>query len=242
MNSWNLAEQPRSSYTRQLHWALWSCAKQRLLARKLDIYRFFEKSVRIVLVRRGASLFSDPRIQVEQERFYLPMLGDEHEKNPLSNLAGVLSAFGHVLHAFFLALKLRRRGLDTHLVHGHHSYHKDSLALFLARLCRVPLVISPVDGDVNQMMRRNTPLLAIGRFVLSRADVTIAVSRPLQRALQASGVSGIYLSNSVDTTSVCPTRRSPRDNGILFVGIMTDNKRPLLLLRALRELLREFPG
>lgn len=244
MSSWNSPERSRSSYKEQ-HASpsiVVVCdATPGLVARKLDIYRFFRKPVRIVLVRRGAPFFLDPRIRVEQERICLPLQGDEHEKNALSNMAAALSVIGYLLHTFFLATKLHRRGLDIQLVHAHFIFPQGLFGVVLARLCRVPFVISAVGDDVNQMMRRNTPLRAVCRFVLARADVTIAVSRPLQRALQRSGVSSIYLPNSVDTTSISPKRQSPRNNSILFVGTMMSAKRPILLLRAFERVVARVP-
>jgi glycosyltransferase involved in cell wall biosynthesis len=80
----------------------------------------------------------------------------------------------------------------------------------------------------------------MSRFVLAQADLVLAVSAPLQRKLQQFGVArSIYLPNSVDTVSIRPADVSS-NKSILFVGSMTRNKRPLVLLHAFELVLRRI--
>jgi glycosyltransferase involved in cell wall biosynthesis len=212
-----------------------------LASRKLDIYRFFEEPPRIMLVRRGDRFPTDARTRVQIEAIHLPVVGLE-EKKPMPALSAVLSAVGYLLHAPFLAMRLRGRRFGIRLVHAHFIFPQGLFGLILARLWRVPLVISAVGSDVNVIIRKNVALRTICRFVLLRADVTIAVSKPLQRALQHLGIANsVHLPNSVDTKSICRDGGNPVADTILFVGSMTENKRPLLLLRAFQRVVEIVP-
>jgi glycosyltransferase involved in cell wall biosynthesis len=146
------------------------------------------------------------------------------------------------MHVFFIALRLIRRRHAIHLLHAHFIFPQGLFGLILARLCRVPFVLSAVGDDVNVMLRRNAVLRTICRFLMAQADVTIAVSLPLQRALKQFGIANtVHLPNSVDTTTIFPGGELPKSASILFVGSMTTNKRPLMLLRAFERVVTEVP-
>jgi len=206
-----------------------------LATRELDIYRFFRKPPRVVLARRGASFPIDRRIVVQPEIIHLPVIGLEDKRLSNKFLAGI-SVIGYLLHAVRLAVRLRRRKFNIQLVDAHVVLPQGLFGLILARLCRVPLVIEATGTDVNQEMRKNAALRAICRLVLARANAIIAPTRSLQRGLRVFGnTESVYLPNSVDTISIFPTSTPPKDNSILFVGRMTENKRPLLLLRSFEK-------
>lgn len=165
------------------------------------------------------------------------------EKGPLHVFSAVLSAIGYLLHAFVVTLRLSQRGSRINLVHAHYIFPQGLFGLILARFCRVPFVVSAVGSDVNVMIRENTVFRAICLFVAHRADVTIAVSGPLRRALEWFGVGkSVYLPNSVDTASILPKDESLDSGSILFVGAMTHYKRPLVLLSAFERVVATVPG
>jgi glycosyltransferase involved in cell wall biosynthesis len=216
-----------------------------LLSRILDVYRFFEKPPRIVIVRRGRPVRLDPRspIQLEVVSLPSPIIGFES-----SGLFAFLSALPLVVtylaHAFALYIRIREHvTLPVRLVHAHYVLPQGLLGLLLARLFRVPLFVTAVGSDVNIDMKRSIILRALSVFVLRHAYQTIAVSKPLQLALNRAGiVDAIYVPNSVDTNSISTTERSISGNSILFVGSMIEPKRPMLLLRAFERVVREVPS
>jgi len=139
------------------------------------------------------------------------------------------------MHTVPITLKLLRRRHAIRIIHAHFIFPQGLFGLVLASLCRVPLIVSAVGDDVNIMLRRNALLRTMCRYVLARTHVTIAVSIPLQRVLKQFGVTNVvYLPNSVDTTTISPSNSSKRGS-ILFVGHMTHNKRPLMLLHAFQR-------
>jgi glycosyltransferase involved in cell wall biosynthesis len=147
------------------------------------------------------------------------------------------------MYTFPVALRLLRRRHTVHLLHAHFIFPQGLFGLLLARICGLPFVISTVGDDVNVMLRRNAILRTVSRFVLARADVIIAVSIPLQNVLKEFGIANtIYLPNSVDTTAIGPNGELPKTGSILFVGSMTANKRPLVLLRAFERVVAKFPN
>jgi glycosyltransferase involved in cell wall biosynthesis len=199
------------------------------MSRKLNLYRFFPKSPWIVLVRRDGFFPPDSRT-VQMVTIRLPVVGFEDKKHYLQ---ATLSVIGYLAHAFLLPLKLHWNRQSIQLVHAHFILPQGLFGLILARLYRVPLVISVVGGDVNELMSNNLGFRVICRLILSRATVAIAVSRPLLRSLQRYGLTNtVYLPNSVDTSNIFPSGRRSGERRILFVGTMTNVKRPLLVLNA----------
>jgi glycosyltransferase involved in cell wall biosynthesis len=209
------------------------------VSQKLEVYRFFDQPPKIMLVRRGAPFSIDPVIHVEPQRIGLPVIGLDGGIG--RRLMGFVAVAGYLSLALLLALKLNRRKLVIELVHAHFIFPQGLFGLALARLCRVPLIISAVGSDVNVFVRQNPLLAVLCRLVLKRAAVTIAVSRPLQAALRRFGISSIYLPNSVDTISILPKTESANQT-ILFVGSMTENKRPLVVLDAFERVFKRIPS
>jgi glycosyltransferase involved in cell wall biosynthesis len=93
------------------------------------------------------------------------------------------------------------------------------------------------------MMRKSILLRGMCRRVLKCADVTLAVSKPLQRRLSNCGIKdAVYLPNSVDTESIPKVEGSANKERILFVGNLTENKRPLVLIKAFEDVIKLVPG
>jgi len=216
-----------------------------LLSRILDVYRFFERTPRIVIVRRGRPINLDPRLPSQLEVVPLPgpILGFE-SLGLLALLSTMFSVIVYLAHGFALYLKIRGHVvLPIRLVHAHVVLPQGLLGVLLARLLKVPLLITAAGTDVNVDMNRSIVHRALSLFVLRNAFRTIAVSKPLQSILNQTGIANvIYLPNSVDTSSFSTTTKSASGNSILFVGSMVAAKRPLLLLRAFERVAREVPG
>jgi len=209
-----------------------------LVLRILDVYRYFRKAPQVILVRRTNERSSVwPQSSVRVEVVPLPVKGFE-SSDLASRFGAICAVIAYLTYSLVLYLRLRGRSNVIRLVHAHFIFPQGLFGLVLARLFRVPLIISAEGSDVNTIMRRNAPLRAICRFVLNRADRIIAVSIPLQRTLRRFGmVRTLYLPNSVDTATISPDSDCRKSDCILFVGSMTCNKRPLVLLRAFERVL-----
>ena len=202
-----------------------------LTTRVLDIYRFFQRSPNMILVRRGQRFSIDRRISVKQEVIPLPAIG--LEKTTLANLfRAVLSMIGYLMYSVVIFLKTGSGGNRVRLVHAHFIIPQGVFGFLVSRMFRAPLVVTAVGKDVNVFMR-NRLLRVVCLQILNRAYVTIAVSRPLQEQLIRHGVPNVvYIPNSVDHASVTEVDRSRSENSIIFIGSMTSRKRPLVLLKA----------
>jgi len=205
-----------------------------LTSRMLDVYRFFRVSPQVILVRRGdvpSSYLVDPRPDFELIRVPLPVVGVE-ESNLLAMLSALIVTIGYLLCIFRVCLSIRRRQ-TIRLVHALYVFPQGLAGLMLATFLRVPLLITAVGQDVNHAMQRNLLIRTMSCLVLKRAYSTIAVSEPLRRRLLEFGVTNsIYIPTSIDASRTGPSGTSNYRDKILFVGRLTDNKRPLVLIRA----------
>ena len=216
-----------------------------LLSRILDVYRFFEKPPRIVVVRRGSRVNFDRRLPSQLEIVPLPPSIIDFERSGLfAFLSALFLVLVYLAYAFPLYLRIREHVTSPiRLVHAHYVLPQGLLGVLLARMFRVPLLITAAGQDVNVDMKMNMVFRALSVFVLRHAFRTIAVSKPLQFVLSQSGIANvIYLPNSVDTSPFSTTKRSMSGNAILFVGSMTARKRPLLLLHAFERVVQEVPS
>lgn len=210
--------------------------------RILDVYRFFKEPPRIVLIRRGKQIPTDPRLSVKTQQVPLPMISLEGQHI----VSAFLSAALYLVYSLISYYKVRGQDSNVRLVHAHFIFPQGLFGLLLARFLRVPLIVTAVGSDVNVLMRSSALFRTACRFVTKQADLTIAVSRPMQRQLCQFGVANsIYLPNSVDTSSIRPIT-SPSQLGarrtILFVGNLVAGKRPILLIRAFERVLAKVPG
>jgi glycosyltransferase involved in cell wall biosynthesis len=212
-----------------------------LLSRILDVYRFFEKPPRIVLARGGRKFPTDPRLTVHFESIPVSVNGLE-DVGLAGALSVICSAIGYLLFSLILCLRIRRSRHVIGLVHAHYVLPQGLFGLVIARFLRVPLIVTVSGTDVNIMMKRIAITRALCLFVLNHAHATIAVSKPLRRWLYQFGVAHCtYVPNSVDTSSTRSLGESMHADRILFVGRLTTNKRPLILIRAFDEIAREIP-
>jgi glycosyltransferase involved in cell wall biosynthesis len=209
------------------------------LSRILDVYRFFKQPPRIILLTRGERVSTDGRLLVKRQQIPIPIITLESQRAP----AAFFWAMLYLLYSFISYCKVRRQTSNVRLVHAHFIIPQGLFGLLLARLLHVPLIVTAAGQDVNVLMRNSVLLRAICRFVSMRADLTIAVSRPLYRLLRQFGVSNsMYLPNSVDTSLIHPSNSGFTTNRtMLFVGHMTARKRPLLLVRAFARVVAEVP-
>jgi glycosyltransferase involved in cell wall biosynthesis len=211
-----------------------------LASRILDVYRFFKEPTRIILVRRGKKIPTDPRLSVRTQQVPLPRVSYQDHL-----VSACFSAALYLLYSFVSYYKIRREGSNVRLVHAHYIFPQGLFGLLLAHFLRVPLIVTAAGSDVNLQMRKSALLRTVSRFITKHADVTIAVSRPLQRELCRFGVTNtIYLPNSVDTSSIRPITSSSQlgaKRTILFVGNLIADKRPILLIRAFERVLEKVP-
>jgi glycosyltransferase involved in cell wall biosynthesis len=213
-----------------------------LLSRVLDVYRFFHSPPEIILARRKNDrlrVWTDHRLSVRVEAIPLPVIGLQNV-GILGALWAAFSSLGYLIASFVLYMKTTLAKPSPRLVHAHFIFPEGLFGLILARLLRVPLIVTAAGGDVNFMMKKNAILRTLSLFVLRRACVTIAVSKPLQAKLHRFGVQNcIHIPNSVDTCSIRPIEGSVDGNSVLFVGALNRGKQPLLLLQAFEQVVKQ---
>ena len=214
---------------------------QGLALRVLDVYNFFRRHPRIILVRRTPQISIDRRLVLLSETIPLPMLTLER-RDPLGRVLAITAALGYLLYSLVLYVRLRRIKANIRLVHAHYIFPQGLLGLLLARFLRVPLVVTASGTDVNLMMPSSSILRAACFFVLRNAYATVAVSKPLQNRLRQYQVPNcVYIPNSIDVDSIPPVKESNAETWLLFVGSMTENKQPFVMLRAFRRVLEQEP-
>jgi glycosyltransferase involved in cell wall biosynthesis len=203
----------------------------------LDVYKFFNKSPHIIVVRKGAKISADPKLSIQTETIPLSVIELERVRFP-SALPSVIS---YLLFSIIIFLRVRHRH-DIGLVHSYSILPQGLFGLLLATLLNVPLIITAIGRDVNEVMKRHTYLRAVDLFVLKRSYLTIGVSKPIVKVLREFGVwNSICIPNSVDPSSITPLESSASDDSILYVGSMTKNKRPLVLLQAFDTISKLIP-
>ena len=189
-------------------------------------------------MRKGKDISADATPCARVVAIPLPVFGIE-EVRFFTAFPAVLS---YLLYAFVLYVKIRRWKTSIQLVHSHHIFPQGLFGLMLARMLNVPLIVTATGGDVNITMTQRRALRAACLFVLKRAWAVIAVSKPLQNALRDFGISNtVYIPNSVDQRSVQAVEQSAKGDSILYVGSITQRKRPLVLLQAFDSVTKVFP-
>lgn len=212
-----------------------------LTNRILDVFGFFRQPPHIILVRRGGDISVDPRLSVRTEVIPFPIIGERGDLSTSLLGAAISSVIGYLLYSFVLYPKMQHSRETIRLVHAQFVFPQGLFGLLLARLLRVPLIITAQGLDVDIHMRNNALLRAVYLIVLRRADLIIAVSKHMQRILHQLNISSIYLPNSVDTDSIRPSRKLGNENSILFVAAMIERKQPLLLLHAFERIVEQVP-
>ncbi|MGA8904233.1 MAG: glycosyltransferase family 4 protein [Candidatus Bathyarchaeia archaeon] len=210
---------------------------QGLVSRLMDVYNFFREPPQIVLVRRGKRISFDTPLSIHEETIPLPVVGLEN----LSFLKALPVLLSYLLWILVLYGRICRLKIRVKLVHSQNIFPQGLFGLLLARLLNVPLIVTATGRDVNVTMTKWAPIRAVCLMILQRALVT-AVSKPLQKTLLKFGLSQIlYVPNSVDPSAIPAVDESAKRDSILYVGLMTKNKRPLLLLQAFEIVIRAYP-
>jgi glycosyltransferase involved in cell wall biosynthesis len=203
----------------------------------LDVYNFFREPPKVVLVRRGKRISFDTPLSIHEETIPLPVIKLEN----ISFLKALPVVLSYLLWTWVLYVKICRLKIRVKLVHSQHIFPQGLFGFLLARLLNVPLIVTATGQDVNVTMTKWAPVRAICLMVLERALVT-AVSKPLQRTLLKLGIAqSLYVPNSVDPSDIPAVDESAEPDSILYVGSMTNNKRPLLLLQAFEIVSRTYP-
>jgi glycosyltransferase involved in cell wall biosynthesis len=207
-----------------------------LLKRVLEVYKSFKNTPDILLVSRGRVL---PRygydLQTESIRTY--------RKVTEASISGLVAAFlptiTYLAFSWIVLLKIRKQRVD--LVHAHFALPQGLFGIMTSRILRVPLVVTTPGLDVNHYMR-NCILKPLISFVLKNADSVIAVSKPIHEALLRYGISrSVFIPNCIDPFSVNVTDIEGFSKSILFIGTLTNRKRPLLLLQGFQRVLAQVP-
>jgi glycosyltransferase involved in cell wall biosynthesis len=234
-----MSKVPANTARKQYAVLLISDFTEELTSRILDVYRFFRTPPRIILARRGKRMRIDARISTVQENVPVPLARLENLR--LTNLPAIaLSVSSYLLYSLVLYYKLMRT--RARLVHAHFIFPQGLFGLIIARLLRIPFCVTATGTDVNVVMTLNPLLRAVCRVVLAHADTSICVSKPLQDRLRKFGVSNtLYLPNSVDISAIKQVVPSAKGDSILYVGSMTENKRPLAVLRSFEKVVSQIP-
>jgi glycosyltransferase involved in cell wall biosynthesis len=213
-----------------------------LTNRILDVFRFFRQPPHIILARRRGDISVGPGLSVETKVIPIPFVGGlDRGDLTWDHVGRALScAVGYLVYSFVLYIKVRHSRGTIRLVHAQYIFPQGLFGLLLARLLRVPLIVTAQGLDVDNM-RDNAFLRAAYLIVLRRADLTFVVGKHMQRILRQFNISSIYLPNSVDVDSIRPSRQLGNENSILFVGSMIERKQPLVLLRAFERIADQVP-
>jgi glycosyltransferase involved in cell wall biosynthesis len=212
-----------------------------LTSRILDVYKHFQHEPHIILARKGERMSTDPKSSVEFVRVPISVIPLETftlTKAPLV----LLSMVAYTLYSVLLFLRLRNARYPVRLVHAHFIFPQGLFGLVLGSLLNVPLVVTAVGSDVNSMLKGNAIFRAACLLVLKRSRVVIAVNPSLLANLRQHEISNcVYIPNSVDMSSIKPLNGRAKEDSILYVGSMTENKRPLVLLKAYEKLIQKLP-
>jgi glycosyltransferase involved in cell wall biosynthesis len=207
-----------------------------LLKRVLDVYKSFKHTPHILLVSRGGVLPSyGYDLQIESIRTYRKVIPAS-----ISGLVGgLLPTIAYLAFSLILVLKIRKQRVD--LVHAHFAFPQGLFGLIMSRTLRVPLVVTTAGLDVNRYMQ-NRFLKPLVSFVLEHADSVIAVSKPMHKVLLRYGIfRSVFIPNCIDPFSVGLTDVEAFSKSILFIGTLTERKRPLLLLQGFQRVLAQVP-
>ncbi|MBI4640167.1 MAG: glycosyltransferase family 4 protein [Candidatus Tectomicrobia bacterium] len=145
-----------------------------------------------------------------------------------------------------LALLIRKKKWDFHLIHAHMAAPAGFAGVLLGKLLRKPVVITVHGSDIHTYPQY--PLLGkMVRFSLKHADKVVAVSQALASQALALGVSQEQLAvvyNGVDLQLFQRLDREAMQRRLgltgqqvlLFVGLLISRKAPSHLLQAFKTL------
>lgn len=144
---------------------------------------------------------------------------------------------------FSFFLKGLEVGKSCDLIHAHWTI-SGLIALLVGKWYKKPIVLTVHGSDIN-VLNKKYFLKLVNRFILSRMDAVIAVSPTLKKRIEEMGVPQeklSYISNGVDTGEFYPAPVDfPIPKRILWVGRMSKEKGLDVLIKAMKEILREVP-
>jgi glycosyltransferase involved in cell wall biosynthesis len=89
---------------------------------------------------------------------------------------------------------------------------------------------------------KNCFLKPLASLVLEHADAVVAVSKPIHKVLLRYGIfRSVFIPNCIDPFSVSVTDVETFSKSILFIGTLTERKRPFLLLQGFQRILAQVP-
>jgi len=185
-------------------------------------------------------------IEIFRYRYIIP---ESHQQ--LTYEGGILAALGKnhwnkVLIPFFMLsflLKGLRVGKSCDLIHAHWTV-SGLIALLVRKWHKKPIVLTVHGSDINALNKKFL-LKLVNRFILSKVDNIIAVSPALKEKVIEMGILQEklwYIPNGVDTDEFYPAPiESPVPKRILWVGRMSKEKGLPILIKAMKEILKEIP-
>ena len=157
----------------------------------------------------------------------------------------LLTPFFLAISLFFCAIKVRKSGFKFDLLDGHYFYPDGIATAIVAKLLKVPYVITARGTDINLISKFRIPAKLI-RWAAAGASANITVSRALKDKMVALGVSPekiAVLRNGVDTNLFVMNdpaliRQKLKITGtvLLSVGNLVELKGHSLIVQALAEL------
>ena len=151
-------------------------------------------------------------------------------------LSSIVSLMAHVAIGTVIGIvTVLRRKLDTIL--GVFAFPQGLIALLVGKLTHRRIVMMTDGGDIDVLLGRMA-VLAIVRSCLRRADLVTALNRTKRKRLRSLNIHAEVCSTfGVDTSRF---RYIPLDQkeqcSVLYVGRLSKEKRPDLLLRACSRL------
>ena len=176
-----------------------------------------------------------------------------HPRYPLLPKVGMTVApFLLAAAALPAARAIAAQGFDFDLIDAHYLYPDGVAAALLAGWLRKPFVVTARGSDVTLVGNHALPR-ALMRWAAARASAVCGVSRSLVDTLQSWGVAPTklhVLRNGVDLERFTPlpvdaSREALALRGapvLLMVGHLVELKGHAIVIDALPELLRSFPG
>jgi glycosyltransferase involved in cell wall biosynthesis len=116
------------------------------------------------------------------------------------------------------------------IVHSYFLVPQGLVGLVASLFSRSALIVTAVGSDVNVYSRNPMVRVIIG--MLARWGTIVSVSLPIKAKLSAMGVESVYIPSFVDGEEFGFRPLEEKENLLLFVGSLVENKRPDLLIEA----------
>lgn len=204
----------------------------------LDYLKCVEQFCRISVL--DMRLVGSPHLKIDDRPF-----------GKVYRLAATARRGGRVRKLFFYALlflrgiKMNKYFQSCQLIHLHGCRPYGTLAILLARMLRIPVIITEHTGPFSKLVG-NKFSMWFTRFCLERATAVLTVSHDLEAQMQASGISPkrVYVThNPVDTDLFSCAGRGELDpmRNIVFIGRLEPYKGGLRTLRAFQKICERHP-